>query len=47
MKFIELIIGIICFLAIVSFITNCGGDSKNSFMALFTKMGLVPNSGTS
>lgn len=40
-KFTQVIIGIIVCLALVSFLTNCNGDSPNPFLLLFTKIGII------
>lgn len=40
MKFIELVIGIIVILAIISFVTDCNGPNSNPFTILFTKFGV-------
>lgn len=45
MKFTELLISIIVFLAIVSFVTNCNGEGSNPFIKLFKKIGIMSNSG--
>ena len=40
-KFTQVIIGIIVCLALVSFLTDCGGKNKNPFVLLFTKLGII------
>lgn len=40
-KFTQVIIGIIVCLALVSFLTGCGGKQKNPFVLLFTKLGII------
>lgn len=40
-KFIQVVIGIIVCLALVSFITGCNSDKPNPFLLLFTKIGMI------
>ena len=40
-KFIEVVIGIIVLLLLVSFLTGCNSDKPNPFLSLFTKIGML------
>jgi len=43
MKFTELLIAIIVFLAIVSFVTDCNGQGSAQFIKLFKTVGMITN----
>lgn len=41
MKFIELLIGIIVVLAVISFATNCTGEGSKPIAKLFKRLGIT------
>ena len=41
MKFTELVIGIICFLAFISFVTNCTGNNTETIKKFLKKIGMT------
>lgn len=41
MKFTELLISIVVFLAIVSFVTNCNGEGSNPLTKIFKRLGMI------
>ena len=43
MKFTELLISIIVFLAIISFATNCSGEGSKPFAKLSKRLGITSN----
>lgn len=43
MKFTELLIGIIGFLAIISFVTNCTGEGSKPLTKIFKRLGIKSN----
>ena len=47
MKFTELVIGIICFLAFISFVTNCTGNNTETIKKFLKKIGILSNTNTS